>query len=86
MSLNLYVIVYGCRLIDIKIYIYKMRVCVIGAGTAGLCAAKHALQNGMEATVFEQASAIGGTWVYTDSIGKDEFGNDVHSSMYKGLQ
>lgn len=64
----------------------KKSVAVIGAGTAGLCAAKHGLANDFEVTVFEQAKALGGTWVYTDNIGKDEYGMDVHSSMYQGLQ
>lgn len=63
-----------------------MHIAVIGAGTAGLCAAKHSLQNGFDVTVFEQAAQVGGTWVYTDNIGKDTFGLDVHSSMYQGLQ
>lgn len=39
----------------------------------------------MQVTAYEQASEIGGTWVYTDDIGKDKYGLDVHSSMYKGL-
>ncbi|XP_055387388.1 senecionine N-oxygenase-like [Condylostylus longicornis] len=63
----------------------KMKVCVIGAGIAGLCSAKTAIQNGMEVVVYEQANEVGGTWVYTDDIGVNEFGIDVHSSMYKGL-
>lgn len=63
-----------------------MHIAVIGAGTAGICAAKHALANGFTVTVYEQAKRVGGTWVYTDQIGNDEFGLDVHSSMYKGLQ
>lgn len=63
-----------------------MHIAVIGAGTAGICAAKHALANGYQVTVYEQAKQVGGTWVYTDQIGNDEFGLDVHSSMYKGLQ
>lgn len=63
-----------------------MHIAVIGAGTAGICAAKHALANGFRVTVFEQASQVGGTWVYTDTVGKDEYGLDVHTSMYQGLQ
>lgn len=59
---------------------------VIGAGTAGLCAAKTALQSGCEVTVFELAKKVGGTWVYTDNVGTDEYGVDVHTSMYQGLQ
>lgn len=64
----------------------KTHVAVIGAGTAGLCAAKHALQNGLDVTLFEQAKQVGGTWVYTDNVGKNEYGLDVHTSMYQGLQ
>lgn len=63
-----------------------MHVCVIGAGTAGLCAAKTALQNGLAVTVFELSSQVGGTWVYNDRIGKDDYGLEVHTSMYQGLQ
>lgn len=63
-----------------------MKVAVIGAGTAGLSAAKHSLANGFEVVVFEQARQVGGTWVYTDNTGADEFGLDVHTSMYQGLQ
>lgn len=64
----------------------KMHVCIIGAGTAGLCAAKTAIQNGLNVTVFELSKQVGGTWVYSDQVGKDEFGLDVHTSMYQGLQ
>lgn len=63
-----------------------MHVCIIGAGTAGLCAAKTAIQNGLSVTVFELSKQVGGTWVYNDLVGKDEFGLDVHTSMYQGLQ
>ncbi|XP_037047361.1 senecionine N-oxygenase [Bradysia coprophila] len=62
-----------------------MKVAVIGAGTAGICAAKHTLAQGYTVTVYDQARTVGGTWVYTDNIGSDEYGLDVHSSMYKGL-
>lgn len=63
-----------------------MNIAVIGAGTAGICAAKHSLAHGCSVTVYEQAKQVGGTWVYTDNIGSDSYGLDVHSSMYKGLQ
>lgn len=62
-----------------------MKVGIIGAGAAGLCAIKHAVAFGCETIAFEQSDKIGGTWVYSDEIGKDKFGNDIHSSMYKGL-
>ena len=40
------------------------KVAVIGAGAAGLCAAKHLLAQGMDPTIFEWGSRIGGLWVY----------------------
>ena len=36
--------------------------------------------------VFEQASRVGGTWVYTENTGIDERGIPVHSSMYRNLR
>ncbi len=39
---------------------------VIGAGAAGLCAAKNLVANGIDATVFEAGSHIGGLWVYRE--------------------
>lgn len=62
-----------------------MNIAVIGAGAAGLCAARHSAEAGNRVTVFEQTDVIGGTWVYTDKIGKDDYGMDIHSSMYQGL-
>lgn len=62
-----------------------MHIAIIGAGAAGLCAARHSIAAGHSIHVFEQTKAIGGTWVYTDRVGKDEYGLDIHSSMYKGL-
>lgn len=66
--------------------LFKMHIVIIGAGTAGLCAAKHALAAGCQVTVFELAKQVGGTWVYSDKVGTDEYGLDVHTSMYQGLQ
>ena len=64
------------------------RVCVIGAGAAGLCAARYlsAKPNLFEPVVFEKADCIGGTWVYTDETGTDRHGLPIHSSMYKNLK
>ncbi|KAI7879894.1 FAD/NAD(P)-binding domain-containing protein [Lichtheimia hyalospora FSU 10163] len=39
-------------------------VAVIGAGPAGLVAAKAMKEQGMHVTVFDRAKAIGGTWLY----------------------
>eukprot|EP00092_Neocalanus_flemingeri_P007944 GFUD01008571.1.p1 GENE.GFUD01008571.1~~GFUD01008571.1.p1 ORF type:complete len:438 (-),score=120.28 GFUD01008571.1:45-1358(-) len=64
-----------------------LSVAVIGAGAAGLCAARHlSVHPLVRTTVFEQSSTIGGTWVYTDNIGRDQHGLPVHSSMYKNLR
>lgn len=60
------------------------KVAVIGAGTAGICAAKTALQNGFDVTVFEQSDVVGGTWVYRDHVGKDKYGLE-YGYMYKDL-
>jgi cation diffusion facilitator CzcD-associated flavoprotein CzcO len=64
------------------------RVAVIGAGAAGLAAARqlNSCPHLFQFSVFEQAAQLGGTWVYTDLIGQDEFGLPVHSSMYKSLR
>ncbi|KAG5680244.1 hypothetical protein PVAND_009766 [Polypedilum vanderplanki] len=61
------------------------RVCVVGAGAAGICAVKNCLEQGLDVIAFEQSKEIGGTWVYTDKTGKDENGLDIHSSMYRSL-
>lgn len=62
-----------------------MRLCVIGAGTAGLTAIRHGITFGCDVTAFEQSDKIGGTWVYDENIGKNKYGINVHSSMYAGL-
>lgn len=62
-----------------------MKLCVIGAGAAGLCAVKNGIDFGCEVTAFEQSNGVGGTWNYTDEVGKDKNGLDIHSSMYQGL-
>uniref|UniRef100_A0AC34FEU1 Flavin-containing monooxygenase n=1 Tax=Panagrolaimus sp. ES5 TaxID=591445 RepID=A0AC34FEU1_9BILA len=53
-------------------------ICIIGAGAAGLCAAKRCIAAGFNVTIYEQCSSLGGTWVYSDSIG-------IHSSMYEKM-
>lgn len=62
-----------------------MRLGIIGAGAAGICAAKHGLNFGHDVVVFEQTNQIGGTWIFTQETGKDKYGLDVHSSMYEEL-
>lgn len=63
-----------------------MRMCIIGAGKSGIATAKTALENNIIPTIYEQSGEIGGTWIYTDATTTNEFGLDVHSSMYQGLR
>ncbi|XP_047480709.1 flavin-containing monooxygenase FMO GS-OX-like 2 isoform X3 [Penaeus chinensis] len=60
---------------------------VIGAGAAGLCAARHILANqGMVPIVWEQSEKVGGTWNFTPQTGTDKHGLPIHSSMYQNLK
>lgn len=57
-------------------------VCIIGAGAAGLCAAR--LLSSVDCfkiMIFEQSATLGGTWRYTDDTAVDP-----HSSMYCNLR
>lgn len=67
----------------------RLKVCVLGAGAAGLCATKYLSEDSKHYRVFtfEQTNSIAGTWVYRDSsTGLDEYNNPIHSSMYKNLR
>ncbi|BFZ19496.1 hypothetical protein BsWGS_22535 [Bradybaena similaris] len=69
-----------------------VKVAVIGAGAAGLCALRHltdtsaSLSTNFQVVCFEQAPRVGGTWIYTERVGQDENGLPVHSSMYEYLK
>ncbi|XP_054159671.1 uncharacterized protein LOC128957881 [Oppia nitens] len=64
-----------------------MRICIIGAGAAGLCAARHLSQNKeFEFEIFEKTDKIGGIWNYTDLVDLDENGQPIHTSMYKHMR
>lgn len=62
------------------------RVCIIGAGIAGLTSAKYLKDEGINFKVFESTRYIGGTWRYDPRVGVDENGMPVHTSMYKHLR
>nr|XP_020663938.1 flavin-containing monooxygenase FMO GS-OX4-like [Pogona vitticeps]XP_020663939.1 flavin-containing monooxygenase FMO GS-OX4-like [Pogona vitticeps]XP_020663940.1 flavin-containing monooxygenase FMO GS-OX4-like [Pogona vitticeps] len=67
----------------------KLCVAVIGAGAAGLCAARHILASPdtfAPPVVFEASDHVGGTWVYTEETGEDANGWPIHSSMYRDLR
>ncbi|CAI8596264.1 unnamed protein product [Vicia faba] len=67
-------------------------VCVIGAGPAGLVAARELRKEGHKAIVLEQNHDIGGQWLYDDKNveGEDPLGRNpflkVHSSVYRSLR
>ncbi|KAL5748516.1 hypothetical protein ACOSP7_025558 [Xanthoceras sorbifolium] len=67
------------------------RVAVIGAGAAGLVAARELRREGHVVVVFEKEDKVGGTWVYTEEVDSDQLGVDpsrvaVHSSLYSSLR
>ncbi|GJN20081.1 hypothetical protein PR202_gb07409 [Eleusine coracana subsp. coracana] len=68
------------------------RVAVVGAGAAGLAAARELLRDGHAVRVFEKSSRAGGTWAYDPRADDDAgplLGRDpgaVHSSMYASLR
>jgi len=39
-----------------------------------------------DVSVFEQASSVGGTWVYNEKTGADERGLPIYSSIYQNLR
>ncbi|XP_002735404.1 uncharacterized protein LOC100377826 [Saccoglossus kowalevskii] len=65
-----------------------LQVAVIGAGAAGLCAARHLASKPhlFQPHVFEKEEQVGGTWIYTEDVEKNKYGFTVHSSMYKNLK
>ncbi len=54
------------------------RFAVIGAGAAGLCAAKTLAASGMDVTIFEIGSRIGGLWVYENDNGRSSAYRSLH--------
>lgn len=55
-----------------------MRAAVIGAGAAGLCAAKHLRGRGVEVVVYELGTQIGGLWVYENDNGLSPAYRSLH--------
>ena len=64
---------------------------VIGAGAAGLVAARELRSEGHDVTVFEQDSKLGGVWNYSEDVETDLLGLDpsrerIHSSLYSTVR
>ena len=66
----------------------SLHVAVIGAGAAGLVAARELTREGHTPVVFERAASIGGNWVYDDALAPDQplGAAGVHSSLYASLR
>ncbi|XP_059657481.1 flavin-containing monooxygenase FMO GS-OX-like 4 isoform X2 [Cornus florida] len=66
-------------------------VAVIGAGAAGLVAARELRREGHRVVVFDREPNAGGTWIYNPKTDSDPLGLDpsrelVHSSLYASLR
>ena len=62
-----------------------LRVAVIGAGAAGLCAAKYLLARGVEVVIYEIGSNIGGLWVYENDNGLSPAYQSLHLNSEVGI-
>lgn len=56
----------------------RPRVAVLGAGAAGLCAARHLLGQGLEPTLLELGSCGGGLWVHENDNGRSPAYDSLH--------
>lgn len=67
-------------------------IAVIGAGAAGLVAARELRRQTHTVVVFERSHSIGGTWIYTPDTESDQLGgvdrnrNILHGSLYDSLR
>ncbi|XP_065857958.1 flavin-containing monooxygenase FMO GS-OX-like 4 [Euphorbia lathyris] len=71
--------------------LHSRHVAVIGAGAAGLVAARELRREGHEVVVFERQSQIGGTWVYDHRVEGDPLSLNptrsiIHTSLYSSLR
>ncbi|KAJ1296322.1 hypothetical protein BS78_01G291300 [Paspalum vaginatum] len=70
----------------------RAEVAVVGAGAAGLVAARELLREGHAVAVFEKSARAGGTWAYDPRADADPLGRDprapgaVHGSLYASLR
>nr|QWJ73362.1 aliphatic glucosinolate S-oxygenase 5 [Isatis tinctoria] len=71
--------------------ITSLHVAVIGAGAAGLVAARELRRESHAVVVFERGTQVGGLWVYTpqsepDPLSLEPSRTIVHSSVYESLR
>jgi thioredoxin reductase len=58
---------------------------IIGAGAAGICGAKHMLEEGLDVTVYEIGSNVGGMWVYQNDNGRSSAYKTLHINTARDL-
>jgi cation diffusion facilitator CzcD-associated flavoprotein CzcO len=63
----------------------RKSVGIVGAGAAGLCGAKHMLEEGLEVTVYEIGSNVGGMWVYQNDNGRSSAYKTLHINTARDL-
>ena len=60
-------------------------VAVIGAGASGLCTAKHLLEAGLDVTVYEIGTQVGGLWCYGNDSGRSSAYRTLHINTAKNM-
>ena len=58
---------------------------MIGAGASGLCTAKHLIEGGLDVTVFEIGTQVGGLWCYKNDSGRSSAYRTLHINTAKNM-
>ncbi len=61
------------------------KIAVVGAGACGLCAAKYLTQAGLDVTIFEIGTQIGGLWKFENDNGRSSAYSTLHINTSKGV-
>ncbi|XP_057868664.1 flavin-containing monooxygenase FMO GS-OX-like 8 isoform X2 [Cryptomeria japonica] len=73
-----------------KVFNEIKKVGVIGAGPAGLVAARELKKEGFEVVVYEQNADVGGIWLYNPNVGNDPVGLELtepnQGTIYQSLR
>ena len=60
-------------------------VAVIGAGASGLCTAKHLIEAGLDVTVYEIGTQVGGLWCYGNDSGRSSAYRTLHINTARNM-
>lgn len=83
-GINWIILAFACVLLATRVA--PLKTAIIGAGASGLTSAKNALDQNHTIVIYEKTEALGGVWWWTEKIGKNKYGVDIHSAMYDGLR